>query len=124
MTWPHGQSHKAGVFVALTSVQQQPHDLKVGVGDTVVEGRVAIPVGEVDDMGEQCWRDFCEGHEVVGNHLRDRGFLAGHSEPLLQNEATAGQLGNKEGSAEAIKCFSLGKHAPWMQPLSSHGFRC
>lgn len=40
---------------ALTRIQQQPHDVEIGVGDTVVQGRVAIPVCQVHHVGQESW---------------------------------------------------------------------
>lgn len=51
-----------------TSVQEQLHDLKVGVGHAVMEGRVAIAIGHVDDVTEDVWGDGLKSGYVVPHH--------------------------------------------------------
>lgn len=77
---------------APTCVQQQLHNVEVGVGDAVVQGCVAIPIGQVDHVSQEGWGELGKGQEVVGNRVRDGRLLAGQTEPLLQDQAAAGEL--------------------------------
>lgn len=55
---------------AHTSVQEQLHDLEVGVGHAVVEGRVAVAVRHVDDVAEDVRGNGLERRYVVAHHGR------------------------------------------------------
>lgn len=94
-----------------TRVQQQLHDVEVGVGDAVVQGRVAVPVGQVHHVGQEGWRELGEGQEVVGDCVGDGGLLAGQTEPLLQDQAAAGELRAASG-AEPLRGTKAGPQSP------------
>lgn len=77
---------------SLTCVQQQPHHTEVGVGDAVVESRVAVAVGHVDHVFQQHRRHLRKRHQVVG-HPRGLSHLgAGDAEPLELHSVGAGEL--------------------------------
>lgn len=75
--------HETSWAWAFTCVQQFPDDAKVGVGDAVVQGRVAVAVGHVGYVLQHgLWNDTKSG-QVVLHRVGVSGLLAGHGEPLL-----------------------------------------
>lgn len=53
------------------------------MGHAVVEGRVAVAVGHVDDVPEDVRGDGLERRYVVPHHGRTGRLLTGHAEPLV-----------------------------------------
>lgn len=76
----------------LTCVQQQIHHTKVGVGDTVVESRVPVPVSHVDNVLQQHGRHLGERHQVIGDPWWLSHLAAGDAEPLELDGVGAGEL--------------------------------
>lgn len=82
--------------VVLTCIQQLLHHLEVGVGHAVVQRRVAVAVGHVDNVAEHCWRNGHKGPQVVVNHTRHRRLLARDAEPLVLHRVQTGSLRKEE----------------------------
>lgn len=80
------------IIWSLTCVQQQLHHTKVGVGDTVVESCVPIPIGHVDYVLQQHWRHLGERHQVVWDSWRLSHLGARDAEPLELDSVGAGEL--------------------------------
>lgn len=70
-------------YELVTCIQQLLDNVEVGVGNTVVQGGVAIAISHVDHMLQQCGRDVTEGVQVVLHHSRHSRLLTGHTEPLV-----------------------------------------
>ena len=81
-----------GVGDSLTCVQQQPHHTEVGVRHAVVQRRVPVAVGHVDDVLQQQRRHLGERHQVVGHPGGLSHLSAGDTEPLELHSVGAGEL--------------------------------
>lgn len=66
----------------------------------VVQRRVAIAVGHVDNVAEHCGGDGSEGPQVVLDHSCQRRLLAGDTEPLVLHRVQTGSL--RGGEVEVV----------------------
>lgn len=67
------------------------------MGDAVVQGCVAISICQVHHVCQESRRDLGKGQEVIGNRVRAGRLLAGQTEPLLKDQAVAGELWAERG---------------------------
>lgn len=80
---------------SLTSVQQQLDHREVGVGDGVVQGRVAVAVSHIDHKLQQLWGDGGEGIHIGPDHGSVSCLVTGHPKPLLEHRGVGCPLGRE-----------------------------
>lgn len=74
--------------------------MEVGVGNAVMQGRVAVAVGHVGNVVQHGWGDVGEGSQIVLHHRGQRRLLAGHAEPFVLECIYTGSLRGQEVQSE------------------------